>query len=272
MKNAFTVDLEDWYNVTNFSRVIRREDWVKMESRIDRNTGELLDLLSRREVKATFFVLGWIAERHPVLIKDIASRGHEIATHGYSHRLLSEMTPVVFSEELAKSLEVLKKLVGQEIIGFRAPSFSLTKETSWAVEILRRNGIKYDSSVFPTSIHPDYGVGSSPLTVYSLEGGVLEVPLSCLPLLKVHVPFGGGAYFRILPYALTKRFIKAFNRKIGPVIFYVHPWELDPGQPRVKVSAQKRFRHYRNLQKTHARLEKLLSDFEFTTIREVIGL
>jgi polysaccharide deacetylase family protein (PEP-CTERM system associated) len=273
MKNAFTVDLEDWYCVYNLSRVIRREAWGGLEPRIERPAGRLLDRLSARGVKATFFVLGWIAERHPDLIREIAGRGHEIATHGYSHRLLTGMTPEAFHEELAKSLDVLGRVVRRgDIIGFRAPSFSLTAETSWAVDILRRHGIRYDSSVVPTSVHPDYGIGSSPLSIHSLGGGIVEVPLSCLPVLNINVPFSGGGYFRLYPYGLTRRFFRAFNRKIGPVVFYIHPWELDPGQPRIKVPASKRFRHYLNLAKTESRLERLLRDFEFASIREVFGL
>jgi len=272
MKNALTVDLEGWYNVHNFSRAIKREDWGKMEPRVERNTEKLLGILSRRGVKATFFVLGWIAERHPGLIKEIAARGHEIATHGLSHRLLTEMSPDLFAAELARSLDLLRGLVSQTVIGFRAPSFSLTKETLWAVDVLRRYGIQYDSSAFPTSIHPDYGLAGSPLSIHRLGDGIWEVPLSCLPLGKFHIPFSGGGYFRLMPHSLTRRFFLAFNRKIGPVVFYIHPWELDPAQPRVRVSAQKRFRHYFNLRKTAARLDRLLAEFEFTTVREVLGL
>jgi len=272
MRNALTVDLEDWYNVHNFSRVIRREDWGNLEPRVERNTETLLGILARRGVKATFFVLGWIAERHPALVRTIDAAGHEIATHGLSHRLLTEMTPNVFADELGRSLDILRGLAGRSVIGFRAPSFSLTRETQWAVDILRRHGVLYDSSVFPTSVHPDYGLAGSPLSIHSLAGGLQEVPLSCLPLGKINIPFSGGGYFRMLPYSLTRRFFRAFNRKIGPVVFYIHPWELDPEQPRVGVSASKRFRHYLNLRKTAPRLDRLLAEFEFTTVREVLGL
>jgi polysaccharide deacetylase family protein (PEP-CTERM system associated) len=272
MKNAFTVDLEDWYNVYNFSRAIDREDWGSLESRVERNTARLLEILSKRGVKATFFVLGWIAERRPGLVREVESAGHEIASHGYSHRLLTEMTPDSFSAELDRSLGILRGIVKQDLAGFRAPSFSLTGETMWAVEILRRNGIKYDSTIFPTTVHPDYGLGGSPLTIHELAENFWEVPLSCLPVLRWNVPFSGGGYFRILPYALTKKFFESFNRKTGPVVFYLHPWELDPGQPRVRgVPWSKRFRHYVNLDKTEGRLDRLLGDFEFVTVRDLLG-
>jgi polysaccharide deacetylase family protein (PEP-CTERM system associated) len=267
LQNAFSVDLEDWFCVQNLSAVIQRTQWEYCESRVEQNTLRLLDLFERRSVEATFFVLGWVAERHPDLVREIEHKGHEIATHGYSHTLLTQMTPDEFRADLDRSLEVLARCASTSVLGFRAPSFSVTRKTWWALDILRSRGLRYDSSVFPIGFHPDYGVADAPLDPYP-AGGVLEIPMSCARLLGRKVPCCGGGYFRIYPYALTRRLINACNLQGRPVIFYLHPWEIDPDQPRVAgLTAFKRFRHYKNLERTMARLEKLLGDFRFTSIR-----
>ena len=273
MQNAISVDLEDWFCTHNISHVIRREDWDKCELRAGPSTRRILGLLERHATRATFFVLGWIAERLPELVREIERRGHEIGVHGYSHRLLTRITPAEFEEDLRKALDTLKKCgVQQEIIGFRAPSFTITAATKWALPVLERHGIQYDSSVFPVGFHPDYGIGDAPLAPYKITEGLYEFPLSCVEFLGGRFPCCGGGYFRIFPYFYTRRCIRKCNALGRPVVFYIHPWELDPGQPRVPLPWSKRFRHYYNLGKVEGRLDALLGDFQFTTLRDVLGL
>ncbi|MDH4161669.1 MAG: DUF3473 domain-containing protein [Nitrospirota bacterium] len=270
MNNALSIDLEDWFCVYNMSRFIDRSSWDSCELRVRRNTERLLALLERRRVKATFFVLGWIAERVPDLISSIEQQGHEIATHGYSHELITNMTPAAFESDLKRALEVTRQCVRQHIHGFRAPSFSITQRTKWALPILEQNGITYDSSIYPIGFHPDYGIGDSPLGIYAHSPSLVEVPLSCAEVLGRRIPCSGGGYFRLLPYAATKFLMRLCNKQGRPVIFYLHPWEIDPDQPRVNLTASKRLRHYLNLHRTMDRLERLLRDLPFTTIREIL--
>jgi polysaccharide deacetylase family protein (PEP-CTERM system associated) len=270
-QNVFSVDLEDWFCVHNLRGVIRREEWDQCESRVERNTLTLLHVLGRRQVKGTFFVLGWVAERFPDLVREIESRGHEIATHGYSHRLLTSLTPEEFRADLGRSLEVLARCSRRPIRGFRAPSFSVTRKTWWAVEILRANGIRYDSSVFPVGFHPDYGIPDSPLSAHRLPEGLLELPMSCVEMFGRKVPCSGGGYFRLFPYPVTRALMRRCNQQGRPVIFYLHPWEVDPDQPRVALPALKRFRHYNNLDRTTERLERLLEDFSFTSVSDLFA-
>lgn len=270
--NALSIDLEDWFCVHNLAHAIPREDWSRQEQRVVRNAERLLALFARRGVKATFFVLGWVAERSPDLVAEIERRGHEIATHGYSHRLLTEMTPESFDADLKRALEVTRRCVRQPILGFRAPSFTVTQRTLWALDILVQNGIRYDSSIFPFGLHPDYGMADAPLGIHRLRDSLIEFPLSCARLLGRRVPCSGGGYFRLFPYAATKFLLARCNREGRPAIFYLHPWEIDPGQPRIKLPATKAFRHYFHLDKALERLDRLLTDFQFTTAKEVLGL
>ena len=273
MRNAMSIDLEDWFNVHNMSQAIRREDWNKCEMRVIANTRRILELLARHSTEATFFTLGWIAERVPDLVREIELAGHEIATHGYSHTLLTEMTPESFEADLKKALLVTQQCVDQEIVGFRAPSFTITTKTLWAVDVLTRNGIRYDSSIFPIGFHPDYGMSDVSLSIYRHNASPLvEFPMSCAEVMGRRIPCSGGGYFRILPYAITKRLLERCNAQGRPVMFYIHPWEIDPEQPRVKLSAFKSFRHYYNLDKTMGRLDRLLKDFELTSVRRAIGI
>jgi polysaccharide deacetylase family protein (PEP-CTERM system associated) len=270
--NVFSIDLEDWFCVQNLNGIIPRDQWDSCESRVENNTIRLLDLLDRHKVRATFFVLGWVAERRPDLVREVFRRGHEIATHGYSHRLLTSMTPEEFRADLDRSLEVLATCVSAPVLGFRAPSFSVTRATWWALEILRSRGLRYDSSIFPVGFHPDYGVPDSRLEAHSILDGLLEVPMSCALLGGRKIPCSGGGYFRLYPYSLTRRLMQQCNRQGRPVMFYLHPWEIDPGQPRVSgMPALKRFRHYNNLDRTMGRLERLLEDFRFTSAGELFG-
>lgn len=272
MNNALSIDLEDWFCVYNLSQVIKREDWEKQELRVVQNTERILNLLDRHQVTATFFVLGWIAEHVPELIAEIERRGHEIATHGYSHTVITAMTPEAFESDLKKAIGITRALIHQDILGYRAPSFTITPKTMWAIDVLTRNGIRYDSSVFPISYHPDYGVPDAPLTIYRHNDALIEFPLTCVKMMGKVIPCCGGGYFRIFPYFVTRYLLRRVNREGRPAIFYFHPWEIDPDQPRVKLPWQKTFRHYFNLKRTFDRLDRLLSDFKFISIRELLGL
>lgn len=270
-RNVMSVDVEDWFCVHNLSRHIPYAAWDRCESRVERSTGVLLDLFGRHGVEATFFVLGWVADRFPDLVREIDRRGHELATHGYSHRLLTAMQPEEFRADLQRSLAVLAPLTGQEIRGFRAPSFSLTKRTLWALDIMREAGIRYDSSVFPVAFHPDYGIPDAQLAPHTLAG-LIELPMGVAEVFGRRIPCSGGGYFRLYPYALTRSLMRHVNRQGRPVMFYLHPWEADPTQPRVSgLPRSKRFRHYNNLDKTAERLERLLSEFTFTSARRLIA-
>ena len=270
--NIMTVDLEDYFCAHNLSQAVPREKWDRQPLRIIECTRSLLQLFETHRVKATFFVLGWIAVRVPDLISEIADSGHVIASHGYSHRLLTELSPQEFEEDLKLSLDILWEIGKFEVFGFRAPSFTLTPKTSWAVEILEKNGLKYDSSVFPVGYHPDYGFPGAKPVIHKIGNRLIEVPISCLSFLGAKVPCTGGFYFRLYPYRLLRCLFKKWNHKGFPVVFFIHPWELDPGQPRVKLPLSKRFRHYYNLDSTREKLERLLKEFSFTSIEDFLGL
>jgi polysaccharide deacetylase family protein (PEP-CTERM system associated) len=272
MMNVMSVDVEDWFCVYNLSRQIPYSDWDKLESRVERSTARLLEIFHRHRVEATFFVLGWVADRFPDLVKEIERRGHEIATHGYSHRLLTSMEPEEFRADLQQSLEVLARATSQEVRGFRAPSFSVTRKTLWAAEIMKESGIRYDSSVFPVRFHPEYGIPDSELGPYQLIEGLTELPMSVAEVFGRKFPCSGGGYFRLYPYSVTRRLMQKCNEQGRSVIFYLHPWEADPAQPRVQgMPWGKRFRHYNNLEKTEERLDRLLHDFSFTSARKLMA-
>jgi len=268
-KNALSFDLEDWFCAYNLR--IRMEDWDKQELRVVASARRVLEILRKHNTKATFFVLGWIAERVPSLVRGIEQHGHEIATHGYSHTVITEMSPQSFEADLEKALGVTSVCTSQPILGYRAPSFTITNKTLWALDILAKHGVKYDSSIFPLSYHPDYGIPDAPLSIHQ-RGALIEVPLSCAEILGRRIPCSGGGYFRVFPYLLTAFLMRKCNRQGRPVIFYLHPWEMDPGQPRVNLPRSKAFRHYSNLDKTESRLNQLLMDFEFAPIKELLGL
>ena len=273
LRNAMSIDLEDWFCVSNLSGIIKREDWAGCQSRVVDNTRRILDLLDRHETKATFFVLGWIAERFPNLVREVDSQGHEIATHGYSHRLLTEMSPPEFEDDLQRALDVTQPCARQAIIGFRAPSFSITRSTLWALDILLKKGLRYDSSIYPMGFHPDYGIGDAPIAIHPTNDSLVEFPMSCVEIFGKRIPCSGGGYFRLYPYRLTRLLLRKCNQEGRPFVFYLHPWEVDPDQPRVEgLTALKRFRHYHNLSKTLRRFDALLRDFSFTSVRAVVNL
>jgi polysaccharide deacetylase family protein (PEP-CTERM system associated) len=272
--NAFTVDVEDYFQVAALAPAIERASWPTRESRVERNTGVLLDLLAERGIHGTFFVLGWIAERHAGLIRRIAAAGHEIACHGFSHQLIYEQTPAEFREETVRSKGMLEEICGTAVIGYRAASFSITRRSLWALDTLIDLGFKYDSSIFPIR-HDRYGIPGAdprPGTLTAPSGRTLvEFPMSAASYLGVRVPVSGGGYFRLLPYFLTRSGLRQINGDAGrPFTFYLHPWEVDPDQPRVRVGWLSRVRHYTNLHRCEPRLRRLLGEFQFAPMREVL--
>jgi polysaccharide deacetylase family protein (PEP-CTERM system associated) len=274
--NAFTVDVEDYFHVAALSSAITRESWPTHESRVERNTERLLALLAERGVRGTFFVLGWVAERTPGLVRRIAASGHEIACHGFSHQLIYQQAREEFREETLRAKRLLEDLIGEAVLGYRAASFSVTRDSLWALDTLIDAGFLYDSSIFPIR-HDRYGLpGAAPEpNRLSAPSGrtLIEFPMSAARFLGVQVPVSGGGYFRLLPFWVTRAGLKQINERRGlPFTFYLHPWELDPGQPRFKVSALSRFRHYTNLARCEDRLRRLLGEFEFTSMREALRL
>jgi polysaccharide deacetylase family protein (PEP-CTERM system associated) len=268
--NALTIDFEDWYQGLE----IPHTDWDGFEDRIPSSGRRLLELLERAGVHATFFVLGRVAERHPEIIREIAAHGHELATHGWSHTLVYQMTPGRFREELVRSIALLESLGGRPILGHRAPFFSITRASLWALDILAESGIRYDSSVFPV-LNYRYGIEDAPRWPYPVatHGGALtEFPMTTWRWMGRNVPVGGGAYFRLFPYALTAAAFRSINRAGRPAVFYLHPWEIDPDHPRIRLPRRISMTHYVNLHATAGRLTRLLNDFRFAPMREVLGV
>lgn len=274
--NALSVDVEDYFHVSAFERYIPREAWVGLESRVESNTARVLELFSQHDVKATMFVLGWVAERWPQLVLDICSEGHELALHGYDHRRVTSQTPDEFRADVRKSKAVLEKIAGTAVVGYRAPTYSIVEETLWALDILSEEGFLYDSSIFPVH-HDRYGIPDAPRFPHKVStrngGHLIEFPISTLRVAGRNLPFLGGGYMRHFPPAIAHWGMRRLNRnERQPAIVYVHPWEIDPDQPRIKTSRLTAFRHYRNLNRTLPRLDALLSEFPFTTVRGVLGV
>jgi polysaccharide deacetylase family protein (PEP-CTERM system associated) len=269
-----TVDVEDYFHVSVFEGVVPRLSWDSMESRVVSNTERLLELFDSYRVRGTFFVLGWVAERHPSLIKAIASQGHELASHGYAHRLVYDQTPDTFRDDVRRAKALIEDTAGAAVRGYRAPSFSVTERSLWALDVLVEEGYRYDASIFPIR-HDRYGIPDAPRwphSVASTGGRLFEVPGSTVRVAGTNLPVAGGGYFRILPYAWTRWGISRVNRvERQPAIFYLHPWEIDPHQPRLQTSALGRFRHYRNLHLTERRLRALMRDFAFGPLETVLA-
>jgi polysaccharide deacetylase family protein (PEP-CTERM system associated) len=272
--NAFSIDVEDYFQVAALAPAAPPDSWPKWEYRVERNTEVILNLLAERGIHGTFFILGWCAERSPGLIRAIAAAGHEVACHGYSHQLIYKQTEAVFREEARRSKHFLEDTIGAAVTGYRAASFSITQQSLWALDGLIDLGFEYDSSVFP--IHHDrYGIPGArrePGLITAPSGRALvEFPMSAASFLGVRVPVSGGGYFRLLPYPVTRAGLRQINERTGqPFTFYLHPWEVDPGQPRLEVKWFSRFRHYNNLHKCESRLRKLLGEFSFSTMRDVL--
>ena len=274
VRNAITVDVEDYFHVSAFSSRISREDWDSYECRVEQNTQRLLDLFDGLGAKGTFFVLGWVAERYPGLVKEIASRGHEVACHGFSHRLVYEQSPKEFRDETVRAKSVLEDLVQVSVRGYRAASYSIVDRSLWALDVLVEEGFTYDSSIFPIR-HDRYGMPDARREPHRLRTpsgySIVEFPMSTVELGKYRLPVSGGGYFRLFPYWVTKAALRKINNDEGaPFIFYLHPWEIDPRQPRIESSWLSRFRHYNNLEKCEHRLQRLLNDFCFTGAESVL--
>ncbi len=268
IEHLFTVDVEDYFQVNAFEAVVPRTSWDGYAARVEANVDVLLELLERHGAKGTFFTLGWIAEKHPGLIRRIADAGHEIASHGWWHRKVTTLTPEEFREDVRSSRAVLEDLSGQRVFGYRAPSFSIVPGGEWAFDVLLEEGYSYDSSLFPIR-RPDYGYPGCPVRAHFITrpaGTLLEIPLATWSIGGMRVPAAGGGYFRQFPFAIFRKAFHSLSARGESGMFYIHPWEVDPDQPRLPVSWLARFRHYRNLALTLPRLERLLSDFRFTSV------
>jgi len=270
--NILTVDLEDWFQVSNLEGRVPREAWSHCEFRLGRNTDRVLAMLDEAGAKATFFVLGWNAEQCPSLVRRIADAGHEIATHGWEHRLVYDMKPGEFREDLRRSIGVIEDAAGVRVKGHRAASFSITEQCLWALEILVSEGIAYDSSMFPIR-HGRYGVSSRWMEgrdVITDSGSIVEVPITVWSAMGVNVPFAGGGYFRLLPYGVVRWITRAMNRAGRRVVFYFHPWEIDSGIPRIKLGLGMGLRSYANIAANARKFSALLKEFKFVPVREAL--
>lgn len=272
--NAMTVDVEEHFHVSVFDGVLPRHRWTGLDSRVCMNTARILDLFEEYEITATFFVLGCVAERYPRLVSRIASLGHEIASHGHGHRLVYDQTPRAFRADVRRAKEILESASGRRVLGYRAPSYSVTPRSLWALDVLIEEGYEYDCSIFPIR-HDRYGIPLSPRHPYVVRragGTLIEAPASTAAIGPVNLPIAGGGYFRILPYWWTHWGFSRLNRhERRPGIFYFHPWEIDPDQPRLEAGLLSRFRHYRNLDQTEGRLRRLLSDFRFGRMVDLLN-
>jgi polysaccharide deacetylase family protein (PEP-CTERM system associated) len=269
---VMSIDVEDWFQVENLKSAIARDTWDERELRVERNTDRMLELMDEHDVKSTCFILGWVAEKVPQLVDRIADAGHEIASHGYGHELIYNQSREQFAADIRRSKSFLEDRTGQSVRGYRAPSFSIT---DWAIDVLREHGFTYDSSSFPTVAHDRYGRLSgmeAGRPIVNLHENFTEVCVSCLKIGRRGLPWGGGGYFRLLPYPLFRRGVGRILAVGQPYVFYIHPWEIDPGQPRVGgLKRSHRFRHYVNLDKGERRFAALLRDFRWTTIADLLA-
>jgi polysaccharide deacetylase family protein (PEP-CTERM system associated) len=271
--NAMTVDVEDFFHVSAFESIIKPEQWQDYQPRVDTNTKRLLELFAKHNIKSTFFVLGWVAERYPDLIKEIHRQGHEIASHGYAHRRATEQTRQEFYDDVLRSKTHLEELLGEKLTGYRAPSFSIGYNNEWAFEVLAELGFAYSSSTYPVK-HDLYGTPDWPRFAYQRKEGIIEIPIPTHKFLGRQTPIGGGGYFRLYPYAFTKYLVNSYlEKEKQPYSFYFHPWEIDADQPRLSHAPLKsKFRHYVNLDKTYGKLEKLIQDFSWGTMKDVYNI
>ncbi|MCK5696597.1 MAG: DUF3473 domain-containing protein [Gammaproteobacteria bacterium] len=264
ISNAMSVDVEDYFQVSAFEKNIKRTQWDSLPHRVAKNTHTILDLFAQHNTQATFFVLGWVAERYPELVTRIVSEGHELASHGYGHQRATQQSQIEFKDDITKAKQILEDLGGVAIKGYRAPSYSINKSNLWVHDALLESGHRYSSSVYPVK-HDLYGIPDAPRFAYQCENGLLEIPITTSTFMGKNLPGGGGGFFRLYPYALSRWLIQRVNEQDKQAtIFYFHPWEIDPDQPRQKnVSFKSRFRHYLNLNKTEKRLNHLLTDFNW---------
>ncbi len=274
IKNGLSIDVEDYFHPEAIAPHMGRDTWNSMPTRVVESTHRVLDLLGEHRACATFFVLGWVAERFPELVREIHARGHEIACHSYWHRLIYQLSPEEFREDTLRAKDTIESLTGVRVLGYRAPSFSVTRDSMWALEILSELGFAYDSSIFPIR-HDFYGIPDHPRFYCQYQqkagGSLAEFPMSTFRFASMNLPFGGGAYLRIFPYEYTRRAFRRINEgERRPVIVYFHPWELDPGQPRLKVPLKSRLRQYTNLSGMRDRVARLLKNFEFVPLYRLL--
>jgi polysaccharide deacetylase family protein (PEP-CTERM system associated) len=270
--NAMTVDVEDYFQVSAFDRVVPRTSWFERESRVVRNTHRLLEFFHDHGITGTFFMLGWVAERFPSLVREIRSCGHELASHGFHHQLIYWLTPDQFREDVRRAKATIEDAGGCTVRGYRAPSFSIVRSSLWALDVLIEEGHHYDSSIFPI-YHDRYGIPDAPPLPHVIEraaGTIVEVPASTARIGPLNLPIAGGGYFRVLPYAFTRWGIARLNAAGHPAIVYIHPWEIDPDQPRLPTSRATAWRHYSNLGETLERLGRLVADFAFGTVADTL--
>jgi polysaccharide deacetylase family protein (PEP-CTERM system associated) len=275
VQNALTFDVEDYFHVETFRDIVALDDWGRFEPRVVESTRRILDLLDRRATRATFFVLGWVAERWPALVRDIHARGHELGCHSHRHRMVTRMDRETFRDDVRRAKAAIEDAAGVAVQGYRAPTFSIVRATWWALEVLAEEGFVYDSSVFPIR-HDRYGIPDAPRFPHHVtlgDGvGIVEFPMSTVALAGQHLPFAGGGYFRLLPYPVIRAGLQHVTRREGmPAIVYLHPWEFDPGQPRLPVRGLNRFRQYVNLATTGTKLDRLLEEFPFAPARDVLA-
>jgi polysaccharide deacetylase family protein (PEP-CTERM system associated) len=265
-----TIDVEDYFQVSAFAPYIARKDWDSRECRVERNLERILSLLDEHDTKATFFTLGWIAERYPHVVQAIVAGGHELASHGYGHERASDLSRAEFAADVGRAKKLLEDLGGRPVLGYRAPSFSIGAGNLWAFDTLLEAGYSYSSSVYPIQ-HDHYGMPDSPRFAYPVREGLLEIPVTTLRMFNKNLPSSGGGYFRLLPYALSRWLIRQVNARDGQAaVFYFHPWEIDAGQPRIAgIDAKTRFRHYVNIGRTQDRIAQLLGDFAWGRMDEI---
>jgi polysaccharide deacetylase family protein (PEP-CTERM system associated) len=270
LTNALTIDVEDYFQVSAFAPYIRRDEWDQRECRVERNVERILAMLSQRDCKATFFTLGWVAERYPQLVRRIVDQGHELASHGYGHERASDLDPRAFAQDITRAKRLLEDIAGSPVQGYRAPSFSIGTQNLWAFDSLAQAGYRYSSSIYPIK-HDHYGMPDSPRFAYRLACGLLEIPVTTLRMMSRNLPSSGGGYFRLLPYGLSRWMIRRINTvDREPAIFYFHPWEIDVDQPRVAgIDAKTRFRHYVNIPRMESRLQQLMGDFRWGRMDQI---
>src|SRR2546422_6567246 len=273
MRHALSIDVEDWFHPEALRGVVRREDWERLEPRAGRNVERLLRLLDGAQVRATFFVLGWVAENEPRLVPRLAAEGHEVASHGWAHDMITRQEAHEFEADLCRSLEVLRAQSGQPVVGYRAPSFSIVRGTLWALDVLLESGMTYDSSIFPVR-HDRYGIPGAPREPYRVarrgERELWELPPVTMRCLGRNLPAAGGGYLRLMPYSLSALALRRLGSEGRPGVVYTHPWEYDPEQPRLPLSRPRAGRHYARIRGAGAKLPRLLRAFSFTTCREVL--
>lgn len=269
-RHVLSFDVEEHFQVAAFWSVERRREWDQLSSRVERNTLKIADVLAEHSTRATFFTLGWVAERHPNLVKQLARQGHEIASHGYGHELVHTQTPAQFREDVRRSKQILEALIAKPVIGYRAPSFSISTRTPWAIPILVEEQYQYDSSIY-NRFRSAQGRKNSSYLITTDVGAIWEIAPSTMNTCGLQLPVAGGGYFRLLPYAASKLCLKSIENQGGQLVIYLHPWEIDPEQPRMEGPALSKVRHYLNLGKTEQRLRRLLKDFSFAPINEVVS-